>query len=67
MRKGKLTESFPLSLTSWQREELRKVADERGISCSKLIRVALGKYLAEPVPSIPCPQDRDENRVVLHV
>ncbi len=48
MRTAKYTENFPLTLTRWQREQLTKAAQERDMSCAKLVRVALGKYLSEP-------------------
>lgn len=47
MRMVKYTETIPVTLTRWQREQLAKAAQERGMSRAKLVRVALGKYLTE--------------------
>ena len=62
MPKGKLTEKLPLSLTAWQHEELRRAARERDMSCAKLIRVALGKYLFEPASPASAAQRQEECR-----
>ncbi len=48
MRKAKYTLKFPVPLSPWQREELAKAAEERGVSCAHLVRVAIGAYLEQP-------------------
>ena len=47
MRRSKYTEKIPVTLTKWQRNELKKAAKERKVSRAHLVRVALGKYLSE--------------------
>lgn len=46
MRRAKYTEKLPVMFTPWQRNELSKAAKAKGMSCSRVVRIALGKYLS---------------------
>lgn len=50
MQRHQYTEKVVVPLTKWQREQLEKAAEERGVSFAKITRAALGQFLAqEPV------------------
>jgi hypothetical protein len=47
MQRYQYTEKVVVPLTKWQREQLEKVAEERGVSFAKITRAALGQFLEQ--------------------
>ncbi len=47
MRKAKYTEKLPVTLTTAQRAALKKAAEDRDVSCARLVRAAIYKFLSE--------------------
>jgi hypothetical protein len=53
VRKSKYTEKLPVTLTTAQRDALKKAAKDRDISCARLVRAAIYKFLSEDVKHVP--------------